>query len=311
MLRLLATAGLLLVTPRPAAGIVHDKHITHDAPTAGLATSLQTNINFSRGNINHLGASAVFKLQYDALAHSPQAPAHAGSAAKADVSNSDATAAGLASAQSPPADREPRTPRTPTRSVPLSRLKDRLLFIGRGGYATLDDQAYQSRAYGYLRGEHMFGRHLGTALYVQVEYDEFLNLRLRAISGGGLKLSAEPIDDVRITFNSGYVAEYERVERVVPDDPHPERLINHRWNNSAAVFWQLFEHRAELTSTFYIQPLLTDLRDTRWLLVTTFTVKLNELFRIQLRFDYHHDTDPPLGVAGTDIRLTNGLSVAW
>lgn len=125
--------------------------------------------------------------------------------------------------------------------------------------------------------------------YAQIQYNQLLDQRLRALAGTGLRWKA--IDNLkwRVFFGSSAFFEHEelRSSKVV--------LEGVRWSNYLS-FFAAFSKELSLTSTVYAQPLISDLEDARFM--GQFTLSVNIFKRIDLRFEYNHfyDAMPPEGV---------------
>jgi hypothetical protein len=125
--------------------------------------------------------------------------------------------------------------------------------------------------------------------YAQIQYNQLLDQRLRALVGTGLRWKALDNLKWRVFIGSSAFFEYEelRSSKVV--------LEGVRWSNYLSFFTALSKELS-FTSIVYAQPLISDLKDVRFM--AQFSLSVNIFKRIDMRFEYNHfyDALPPAGV---------------
>lgn len=138
--------------------------------------------------------------------------------------------------------------------------------------------------------------------YTQVQYNQLLDQRLRAIAGTGLRLKSIDSPKWRVFLGSSVLFEHEELRSsytVIQDV---------RWSNYASLFATLTK-QVYLTSVIYVQPLIRDFEDVRFM--SQLTLAFNVFKRADLRFEFNHfyDAAPPVGVRKLIFNGTLGFRV--
>ena len=184
-----------------------------------------------------------------------------------------------------------------------------VLLNGSGGYGNTQGERFQSRAFGHLRWTAMWHPRLGSELFLQLEYDQFLRQQIRGLAGAGGRWRAFANETFETFFGLAYMLERE-VLNIEPDNPHPRRSLNHRLTSYISLKWNPND-RVQLVQTLYVQPRLDDPIDVRMLEQADIRVAMVEQLGLKTSVTVHFDNRPPAGVPKANLALTQGVDVTW
>jgi len=169
----------------------------------------------------------------------------------------------------------------------------------------------------HARWTAMWHHNVGSEVFGQVQFNEFIRLPLRALAGAGVRVLAYESADFEIRFGTGYMIEREDLdEKAIPmlpeTDPayHPLVVINHRSTSYVSFRFNVTE-RLFFNNTTFIQPRFDRLSDFRLLSEAALEVKLAEQLSLVVELALLHDNDPPPTVEKTDLNLQNKLRVRF
>lgn len=125
--------------------------------------------------------------------------------------------------------------------------------------------------------------------YVQVQYNQLLNQKVRALSGTGLRWKFIDTNNVRFFAGTSTFYEYEELQS--------DGVINEavRWSNYLSWFINL-KKGFSFTAVTYYQPIIYRFSDFRF--SGQYSVSVNVAKRLDLRFEYNlfYDSKPPINV---------------
>lgn len=184
-----------------------------------------------------------------------------------------------------------------------------LLAHTRGGFAEQGGERFVGNAFGHVRWTAMWIARVGSELFGQVEYDEFLRVQRRLLMGVGPRFVLVEGEPVALAVGTAYMLEYERLD-IPASDPHPQRTLYQRSSTYASVRVAVNDVLS-LVNTAYVQPRFVRPADTRVLqeLELVFSVAAHLKFTATARLRL--DTDPPSEVEKLDLELKNGLELQW
>ena len=145
--------------------------------------------------------------------------------------------------------------------------------------------------------------------FMQINYDKARRLNFRGLAGGGVRLGAVDTDAVKIWWGTTYMLERERLG-LAPGDVHPARVLNHRWSNYLSLSAQAND-RLGLTGAVYIQPRFGAMGDFRILGDLTLGASVSQRVDLISTLNARYDSEPPLGVEKSDVKITTGVSVRF
>jgi len=191
---------------------------------------------------------------------------------------------------------------------PVPYVAQRALLAANGRFAERNDSTFLSNAFAHARWTGMWHPVIGSDLFAQFQYNEFLRLNRRVLTGAGIRVEALHLPEVLVSFGTHYMFESERVERdaAFPDDPE---TIAHRWSSYGVMRSTLFDERLILQATVYYQPRFDDFHDHRVLTQFESEAVITEILSIGINVTQMYDSRPPNDVTRLDLRMTNTVTL--
>jgi hypothetical protein len=175
--------------------------------------------------------------------------------------------------------------------------------------ARRDDAQILNDGFVHARWTAMWLSALGTDVFAQLQYNEFLLLRTRALVGAGPRVIFLDQPWARGAITSGYMLEHESLN--LPEDAtHPAMMLNHRWTNTLTLGLKLAP-QVTLGNTIYIQPRFDDFTDLRILDEADLAIAIGANLSIVSALSFRHDTRPPDGLASTDVAVSQALRFSF
>ncbi len=164
----------------------------------------------------------------------------------------------------------------------------------------------------FLHYRHIYQRQADYALegFAQLSSNEFTRLNLRALAGGGIRLTLGEITDKR-AFLLGLGAFYEREDLDVDASLGEDETSEAVRANVYLVMKFHFNDNVSLVSSTYLQPDFGQLSDFRAIEDLSLVSKLTERLALKIGLDVSHDSKPPPAVEKTDTSIKVGLSVSF
>ena len=186
----------------------------------------------------------------------------------------------------------------------------RPLIIADYGFAEQGGDKFAHNALVHTRWTAMWLPWVGSELFNQVQFDEFILLELRVLGGLGARFRL--LDDKMGTIfvGTGYMAEYEKLDPLPPTDPHPRRILNHRSTTYLTGKLRLLDHLT-LSDTVYLQPRFDRPNDIRVLNDFNTEVALTKHLSLVISFELRYDSDPPSIVKALDVRMVNTFRASF
>jgi len=137
--------------------------------------------------------------------------------------------------------------------------------------------------------------------YAQVQYNELLNQRLRALAGTGLRWKFFDNKKAKYFFGSSFFYEYEEVR---PNDQVQQGV---RWSNYLS--WLISREHFNFSAATYYQPLLANFRDFR--ISGQYTLLFKFLKRTDFKFELtaFYDSYPAESVRNFVFNATFGVHI--
>lgn len=136
--------------------------------------------------------------------------------------------------------------------------------------------------------------------YAQVQYNQLLRQKLRALSGGGIRWKIFDFKGNRSFLGSSVFYEYEELLT--------SEVINQvRWSN----YWSWFINVNNITFTGvnYFQPSINDFNDARFMGQYTFGYRLKKNVSLRADFMIFYDSRPAQNVKNTVFNSSFGLQI--
>lgn len=260
------------VSGSAAANPVNAEKMRGDADAAGWLASLDASFSLARGNVERLNLGYGGLLQYQTV--HPEGVGFRGRPA--------------------PAGADPF-------------FKNRYLLLTDGAYTRLSGSNVINRGFAHARYTRMFIPRLGLDAFIQEQFNEFTRLKARIVGGAGARVDAIHRGHIQSWLGSGYMVEYE-LNETVDGDPHPARVVNHRWANYGVFQVELLQETLVFRNTAYAQPRFDDFTDIRVLDNAQIEARLADgAFAFGIDFGVQFDSRPPRQVLRTDLSLGSYL----
>ena len=162
-------------------------------------------------------------------------------------------------------------------SAPLPYIAQRVFLTGSARFAERAQNAFINQAFVHVRWTGMWHERVGTDVFAQYQFNEFLRLRARAVAGTGVRVEIVHTPVFMMWGGSGY----------------------------------MFEYNLLLQNTLYYQPRFDDFTDFRVLEEFEALSKVTELLALGATLSVLHDSAPPTGVKETDLRLISTLRLSF
>jgi len=158
-----------------------------------------------------------------------------------------------------------------------------------------------NKGYLHLRHRHALNEVWALEGFGQVQQDEFANLKLRTLLGGGVRWFQEQ-DAWRFYLGLGTFYEYEELRKSTVN------AKSYLWRASTymTVDYALSE-QVKLHETVYVQPAWNALADLRILNDTSLKVTLTDHLALSLTLEVSYDSRPPAGTVTTNVSYQTGI----
>jgi hypothetical protein len=175
--------------------------------------------------------------------------------------------------------------------------------------SSADDLIF-GRTFEHIRYRYLLEKWLLLEAFAQHEYDAKKRLNIRAIGGFGPKADIVEGKNYGVGIGAAYLFELEQlsVEDGVADSGTNDTA--HRLSSYLVGFYG-YTDRLQLVETFYAQPRLTDLADTRLLSESSLVVKATDKLSVATSFTIAFDNRPPETVEKTDTALITTMTYEW
>jgi len=178
------------------------------------------------------------------------------------------------------------------------------MLVGSYAYGKSQGKRDTNKAFAHLRHRYALDEQWEVEGFGQLQQNEFANLKLRTLLGGGLRWSRE---DTTWMTHLGLGSFYERESLRTANSPGSTL-----WRMNS--YWSLAYHlnqRVRMQNTVYYQPAWKNSRDFRLLNDAVLTVSLTEQLNLRLSLETTHDSRPPAGIKPTDHNYKTGLEFVF
>lgn len=159
-----------------------------------------------------------------------------------------------------------------------------------------------NKSYLHLRHRHALNKDWALEGFGQTQQDEFANLKLRALLGGGVRWSQKR-EIWRFHLGLGTFYEYEKLRKSVGRDKST------LWRASTYMTVDyLLSEQAKLHETIYLQPAWNAMADLRILNDTSLKVSLTEHLALSLTLELSYDSRPPVGTVKNNVSYQTGIT---
>lgn len=182
-----------------------------------------------------------------------------------------------------------------------------------------DEVKYVHNGFLHARWPAYWHRRVASEVFSQVEFNEFKLLRLRTLTGAGVRVAAVDSKYVDLFIGSGYMFEYEDLNLTdlalhpmagLARPRHPAKTYHHRWTNYVTLLVDVTKW-VFLSNVLYAQPRFDKFSDVRVLEDLSVTFKVYKRLAVVLSFSLDWDSDPPVEVAPLDTKLVTKLKYTF
>lgn len=259
--------GLTLSANTSTANPVNTEALRPNALKEGFSANLEGSFSLSKGNVDLLDVGGAARLQYQTLY--PQAD-------KADK----------------------ETPR---------HVSQQIFIQSSAQWSQSNGEDIVNQAFVHTRWTGMWRPRLGSEVFLQYQFNEFLRLKVRALAGTGVRADLIHSKPLMLWIGSGYMLEFTELTSI-PGSLDPPNTLEHRWTNYVNLRLALLKDRLFIQNTVYAQPRFDKFKDVRILEDFGILAQVSERFGIGTKLTVLHDSAPPQGVKKTDLRLASTLN---
>lgn len=189
-------------------------------------------------------------------------------------------------------------------------LKERWSFIGNVRRARVGERIFSNLAFSHVRWTRMWRPRLGTEVFAQLQFDEFLALRLRALTGAYVRWVPIMVKGFTLALGTGYMPEYEIFDAQAVGPTYRSPRLNHRWTSYVMLTGTPNEN-VQVQFTSYIQPRLDRFQDLHMLQSLSASAKLVDHLSLTLNVEVQTDLEPPPTIEPVDVRVIPGFALQW
>jgi putative salt-induced outer membrane protein YdiY len=162
-----------------------------------------------------------------------------------------------------------------------------------------------NKKFAHYRHIHQINTLIAWEGFAQFSSDEFRELTLRSLAGGGVRLTLGKVTDNRaIYLGLGMFYEHEELNTLYANEANTENTLR---GNIYLVFKYQFNPHVSLVNSTYYQPELGKFSDFRAINDLTLISKLNKTLALKVGLDIDYDSKPPRDVLKSDTSLKVGM----
>jgi len=167
----------------------------------------------------------------------------------------------------------------------------------------------KNKAFTHYRHIHQLDDEYAWEAFTQFSANEFTNLALRALAGGGMRLTLGEVNDNRAIFlGLGAFYEHEELDTIYPDEADTENVLR---ASTYLVVKYRFNAYVSLVSASYYQPRMNDVGDFRATENLSVESRLTQASSLKVGIDIAHDSKPPRDIKETDTSIKIGIVVKF
>lgn len=186
-----------------------------------------------------------------------------------------------------------------------------LLSITKFNYIDIDKSSFVNQGFQHLRYNRLLSNWLTYEAFGQVQYNEKILLKLRALAGTGFKFSILNKPSKKVKLGMAYMFEYNEDNNLI----NPEIDIDTHRDQRASTyltFYFLLTKSIKIASTTYFQPLFSNFNDYRLSTESKLIFDVTEKLKFTNTFSMLYDTRVPDGAPSTIQGFKSGLRyVFW
>lgn len=177
-----------------------------------------------------------------------------------------------------------------------------------GEMKSADKDRIVNKAFLHLRNIYSFTSRVSIEQFNQIEYNELIKLRIRGLSGSGLRadfFTDSAYKNTKLSIGVGLMYEYEEYTDTPPTIKHLVRSTNY------ISFMQKFGSGNQIDLICYYRPDIAFFKDYRILIDGNIKFSIGKYVKFVAGLDYRRDNLPVRNVKNYDLSISNGLEVSF
>lgn len=183
--------------------------------------------------------------------------------------------------------------------------------IGNFEFKNTTDEKIENQGFVHWRGITHIAKRTTWEVFLQRQYDEFIDLNSRNLAGTGIKYrviqfmsKADSAKTLDVNISTGLM--YETEEYAVDN----ENIFTNLWRSTSfiSVDW-LIKEKLNLTGVFYFQPAFNNISNYRIASDVTFEVAIAKSLHFVTEISLRYNNIPITDVKKHDLSIQNGLRV--
>jgi len=159
-----------------------------------------------------------------------------------------------------------------------------------------------NKSYLHIRHRHALNEVWALEGFGQMQQDEFANLKLRTLLGGGVRWS-QTHQAWSVHLGLGTFYEHEKLRKSAGN------VRSYLWRASTYMTADyLLSEQTKLHETVYVQPAWNSMADVRVLNDTSVTIVLSEHLALNLSLEVSYDSRPAVGTVKTNASYQTGIT---
>ncbi|MEQ8273701.1 MAG: DUF481 domain-containing protein [Deltaproteobacteria bacterium] len=200
---------------------------------------------------------------------------------------------------------------TSTNAEPPPReLKDLVLAIGSLNFGRRVLDPYINNGFAHLRWTRMWIPDLGSEVFAQAQYNEFLRVKQRLLLGVGARADVFETSWGEITLGTAPMLEIEDLnDNLGVAEPHTEVV---RWSNYLSLKLYMTDPDITIVNTLYVQPRFDEFSDYRFLSEGEISVAVvPDILAFVTSVSIMYDSRPAPTVKRLDTIISNSIRVTF
>ena len=183
------------------------------------------------------------------------------------------------------------------------------LLIAGGRVAEKDNSTYVQEGQVHVRRNFRRDQRLDPEVFAQLQTNEFADLKIRALLGGGARIRLERFEHSRAWLGLGAMIESESLD--VDTGSGEDSSVSALRLNTYLSLSRAVGESADFSATVFVQPRVDDPGDLRAMAELLLETRVTERISLDLSLSLEHDSRPPGDVEQTDVQLRNTLVFDW
>jgi Protein of unknown function, DUF481 len=185
-----------------------------------------------------------------------------------------------------------------------------VFLVGQLAYGEKNNDSYLNKGFAHLRGVRNLGKRFKIEIFLQEEFNKFINLEERSIIGGGFRLHIIQHKKAKSSFDfsTGFGLMYEK-ERFSQSDLNLKKEDTSFFKSTNYISLKYSHNKFTLGNVSYIQLNIGEEESTRIYSDLNFAVKLSKVLSYTADINYRYDSNPAPNIENYDFKLKNGLTL--